>query len=190
MANITPCVELSRYLLKAELPAGYDMRLMTYHGRQVMLMRSEQEKYLDKIMKHRANGKCMEDADIRKVLDKAGDDTTDVMFVVVSTPVEEIGRDHDFDWAVVEPSSCRSIIQLAGRVRRHRDYDGAEPNIAVMQYNIKGAKGKSPAFIRPGFETEGDIGDDGVFRLPSNDIKKLLDIAVLKRKDHIGSQGG
>ncbi len=181
MANITPCVELSRYLLKAELPAGYDMRLMTYHGRQVMLMRSEQEKYLDKIMKHRANGKCMEDADIRKVLDKAGDDTTDVMFVVVSTPVEEIGRDHDFDWAVVEPSSCRSIIQLAGRVRRHRDYDGAEPNIAVMQYNIKGAKGKSPAFIRPGFETNGDIGDDGVFRLPSNDIKKLLDIEEISR---------
>lgn len=30
------------------------------------------------------------------------------------------GRDHDYDWAIVEPSSMRSIIQLAGRIRRHR----------------------------------------------------------------------
>jgi CRISPR-associated endonuclease/helicase Cas3 len=39
---------------------------------------------------------------------------------VLGSPVTEVGRDHDYDWAVVEPSSMRSLIQLAGRVRRHR----------------------------------------------------------------------
>ena len=38
---------------------------------------------------------------------------------MLGSPVTEVGRDHDYDWAVVEPSSMRSLIQLAGRVRRH-----------------------------------------------------------------------
>jgi CRISPR-associated endonuclease/helicase Cas3 len=58
----------------------------------------------------------------------------------VATPVEEVGRDHDFDWAVIEPSSYRSIIQLAGRVRRHRKEAISTPNIAIMQYNLKGLR--------------------------------------------------
>jgi CRISPR-associated endonuclease/helicase Cas3 len=63
-----------------------------------------------------------------------------VVFILVATPVEEVGRDHDFDWAIVEPSSYRSIIQLAGRVLRHRklEQDIQKPNIALMQYNLKG----------------------------------------------------
>lgn len=35
---------------------------------------------------------------------------------MLATAVAEVGRDHDYDWAIVEPSSMRSIIQLAGRV--------------------------------------------------------------------------
>ncbi|MEX6067036.1 hypothetical protein [Providencia hangzhouensis] len=49
--------------------------------------------------------------------------------------MEEVGRDHDFDWAVIEPSSYRSIVQMAGRVRRHRAGEVASPNIALLQYN-------------------------------------------------------
>ena len=67
---------------------------------------------------------------------------------MVATPVEEVGRDHDFDWAIVEPSSYRSIIQLAGRVLRHRklDQDIQNPNIALMQYNLKGLRKAKVAF--------------------------------------------
>jgi len=76
---------------------------------------------------------------------------------VLATPVAEVGRDHDYDWAIVEPSSMRSIIQLAGRVWRHRPEKIAnEPNILLMQYNIRYFKrrhAKAPIFTRPGFET-------------------------------------
>ena len=59
------------------------------------------------------------------------------IFMVLATPVAEVGRDHDYDWAIVKPSSMRSIIQLAGRVWRHRpDKVANEPNILLLQYNI------------------------------------------------------
>lgn len=53
----------------------------------------------------------------------------DHVVIVMATSVAEVGRDHDYDWAVVEPSSMRSLIQLAGRVRRHRAGSPASPNI-------------------------------------------------------------
>lgn len=59
-------------------------------------------------------------------------------FIVVATPVEEVGRDHDFDWAVLEPSSAQSLVQAAGRVNRHRflRLEGTY-NIAILQYNLR-----------------------------------------------------
>ena len=98
-----------------------------------------------------------------------------IIFIVVATPVEEVGRDHDFDWAVIEPSSYRSIIQLAGRVLRHRkmSQDISQANIAVMQYNLLGVLGKSIAFTRPGFEGAEKL------RLFSHDMEKLVDCQEL-----------
>jgi CRISPR-associated endonuclease/helicase Cas3 len=70
--------------------------------------------------------------------------------------VAEVGRDHDYDWAVVEPSSMRSIIQLAGRVRRHRSGAVQVPNIALLSHNLKALENPGgAAFTRPGFEIAG-----------------------------------
>ncbi|MDF5828197.1 hypothetical protein P4233_11125 [Pseudomonas aeruginosa] len=65
----------------------------------------------------------------------------------------EVGRDHDYDWAIVEPSSMRSIIQLAGRIRRHRSGFSGEANLYLLSRNIRSLEGQNPAFQRPGFET-------------------------------------
>lgn len=75
------------------------------------------------------------------------------MFIVLGSPVTEVGRDHDYDWAVVEPSSMRSLIQLAGRVRRHRAGACVEPNIAVLDTNLRHLQAPGGAAFRwPGFE--------------------------------------
>ncbi|MGL5251137.1 MAG: type I-F CRISPR-associated helicase Cas3f, partial [Enterovibrio sp.] len=88
----------------------------------------------------------------------------------VATPVEEVGRDHDFDWAIIEPSSFRSIIQMAGRVRRHRDGEVLSPNIGLLQYNFKGFKGEAErVFNHPGYET------DSVTQLVTHDLTQLID---------------
>lgn len=184
VANIPPCVGLTRYLLNAEWSENISPRVMAYHSRQVLLLRSEQERHLDEVLKRKEKQgeqpKSFLDKDndgiIRQHLDSTDDEH--VIFILVATPVEEVGRDHDFDWAIVEPSSYRSIIQLAGRVLRHRKLtqDIEKPNIALLQYNLRGLKNAKVAFEKPGFEVNSDKGN---FRLESKDLKQLLDQNIL-----------
>lgn len=177
LANITPCVACSRYFLQCAWPDGYAVRIMTYHSRQFLIMRHEQERYLDKVLKRKydiTSPAAIHDPVIRRHLDTAPEDN--VLFIVVSTPVEELGRDHDFDWAVVEPSSYRSLIQLAGRLLRHRIMHGdiTTPNMAVMQYNLRGWRGEKRAFYHPGYE-EGCV-------LNSHNMHDLIDEAAFGEK--------
>jgi CRISPR-associated endonuclease/helicase Cas3 len=180
MANIPPCVALTQYLLQADWRDGIAPKVMAYHSRQVLLLRHEQEKHLDNILQRKEkNGEVAEafkDPMIRRHLDHT--DADDVLFILVATPVEEVGRDHDFDWAIIEPSSFRSIIQLAGRVLRHRrlNADIEHANIAVMQYNLKALRqGNGPAYCRPGYENAKSL------RLTSHDLCELVDEAALNR---------
>jgi CRISPR-associated endonuclease/helicase Cas3 len=82
--------------------------------------------------------------------------------------VEEVGRDHDFDWAVIEPSSYRSIIQLAGRILRHRDQVPDAANLLLLQRNYKALNKRKICFSRPGFESNN-------LKLDSHDLFDNLD---------------
>jgi len=186
VANISPCVALTQYLLNDfECPPNTEIRVMAYHSQQVLLMRAEQERHLDSVLKRKETIGEMPQAFsqpiIRQHLDeiKGNNNAKKVLFILVATPVEEVGRDHDFDWAVIEPSSYRSIIQLAGRVRRHRDGEVNTPNISVMQYNWKGIKlAHCPdlaVYEKPGFETS-SLG------LHSHDMSQLIDEKKLSKK--------
>lgn len=176
MANINPCIELGIYLQQAEL-ADITLHIIIYHSRQTLLLRHNLEKYLDSVLKRKDQKigakLAVKDALLRQHIDKAA--TSNVAFIVVATPVEEIGRDHDFDWAIVEPSSMRSIIQLAGRVLRHREVcaDINKPNIAIMEHNLKAVLGKKIAFTRPGFESHR-------YMLETHSLKELIPAAALK----------
>ena len=176
VANIPPCVALTQFLLNAEWSEKIAPRAMAYHSRQVLLLRSEQERHLDAVLKRKEKqGEhpiAFSNEDIRRHLDST--DREHVIFILVATPVEEVGRDHDFDWAIVEPSSYRSIIQLAGRVLRHRylEKDIAQPNIGLLQYNLKGLRGAKVAFEKPGFEINNDK-----FKLQNKNLNELLDIS-------------
>ena len=78
---------------------------------------------------------------------------------------------------MIEPSSLRSIIQLAGRVLRHRQREATTPNIALMQYNLRalmqGKNSSKAAFCRPGFEPDGEL------RLLSHDVCDILNTEQL-----------
>ena len=181
MANITPCAECGKYLMNCDLPSNLAMKIMVYHSNQILLMRHVQEKYLDNILNRKNEFEIFDKTDIRHDLKKLSSDISDLIYVVVASPVEEIGRDHDFDWAVIEPSSYRSIIQMAGRVKRHRTakVENSVNNIAVMQYNYKGFEQKclgrdNKVFCKPGFE------DNTVNKLASHDLCRILDENILK----------
>ncbi|MDD1608706.1 MAG: type I-F CRISPR-associated helicase Cas3f [Methylococcaceae bacterium] len=165
MANIPPCIHLTEYLAQADWSDSIDVRIMAYHSQQVLLLRSEQEKHLDAVLKRKDPQAVFNNPLICQHLHDSPADN--LIFIVVATPVEEVGRDHDFDWAVVEPSSYRSIIQLAGRVLRHRDIPPKVANMALMQYNLKALKNQGAAYCRPGYESE-------KHPLSSHDLQDLI----------------
>ena len=179
VANITPCIELTKHLLQTDYPEDIQVKVMAYHSQQVLLLRHEQEKHLDAVLKRKEQAgepqQAFSDSVIRQHLDFASQKATkikNIIFILVATPVEEVGRDHDFDWAIIEPSSYRSIVQLAGRVRRHRTEETQLPNIGLMQYNFKAFQANDKPgekyFIRPGYEDGWDK------KLHHHDLTKLV----------------
>ncbi len=176
VANISPCIQLTRYLLNVNWGNDIDIRCMAYHSQQVLIMRNAQERHLDAVLKRKLGKQAaLEHPIIRQHINNS--QSNHVIYILVATPVEEVGRDHDFDWAVVEPSSYRSFIQLAGRVLRHQNLaeDIAEPNMALLQYNRKGLLGKDVAFNRPGYESK-------MLQLSNKDLEQLLDVSAIGKK--------
>lgn len=159
---------------------SWHIHLACYHSQQVLLLRDQLEKRLDTVL-NRHTQSLFAKADIRHAIAQRPNATHHI-FVVLATSVAEVGRDHDYDWAIVEPSSMRSIIQLAGRVGRHRQQTVDTPNIGILQYNIKALNNpaKQAVFCRPGFEGS-QFGK--AFLLASHDMNTLVSPAFLHKID-------
>ena len=167
MANIEPLVDVALELYRLPWPAGVRVHLCTYHSQFPLLIRSAIERQLDESLNRRQADAVFKLPDIRQRLHDHPE--ADHLFVVLGSPVTEVGRDHDYDWAVVEPSSMRSLIQLAGRVRRHREGECSTPNIRVFDTNLRHFRNPNkPAFCKPGFETE-------QFSLQPHSLGQLMD---------------
>ncbi|WP_372815909.1 type I-F CRISPR-associated helicase Cas3f [Psychrobacter sp.] len=182
VANINNITSIAMQLFKADnitVPDDTVIHVACYHAKQLLLLRNALENKLDRIL-DRSDSKVsiFVHSEIKQAI--ANNPNKNHIFMVLATPVAEVGRDHDYDWAIVEPSSMRSIIQLAGRVWRHRpDKVANEPNILLLQYNIRYFKhpnGKRPIFTYPGFETT-------LFKPPSYDLNELMTAEQLAQVD-------
>lgn len=153
MANIAPLFDVALALFRQPVPAGVHIHLCVYHSQFPLFMRSAIEHRLDGTLDRRDENAVFDLPDIRRAIDTH--EESDQLFIVLGSPVTEVGRDHDYDWAVVEPSSMRSLIQLAGRVLRHRPNKLiAQPNLLVCQTNLEHYEGRDGvAYCKPGFES-------------------------------------
>jgi CRISPR-associated endonuclease/helicase Cas3 len=180
-ANINPLVAVARELIRLGAENGQRIHLCIYHSRHPLLVRSAIEHRLDRLLNRKQPQAVFAEPEIQQAL--AAGPETDHLFVVLATAVAEVGRDHDYDWAIVEPSSMRSIIQLAGRVRRHRPEAYAPTNLLLLDTNIQHlTTGMSqPSFLRPGFESSNPAAKS--FRLLSHRLAELLTPEQLKTID-------
>src|SRR5690606_4876948 len=135
MANIEPLFEVAQNLFRLGAPENYRIHLCIYHARFPLLLRSAIEHRLDTILNRRQRQCVYDRYEIRQALEN--NEEQHQIFVVLGSPVTEVGRDHDYDWAIVEPSSMRSLIQLAGRVQRHRQKPCETPNIFIFDTNLR-----------------------------------------------------
>lgn len=174
MAHINDAIATARSLADSLSCA----HVACYHAGDWRISRFHKERRLDFLLtRKQGNSRIFSDKEIRTLVARVAG-SQDVLFIVVATPVEEVGRDHDFDWAVIEPSSAQSIVQVAGRVNRHRmvcyDHIPAH-NIAILQYNLRHCKNceqgnpDHPAFVSPGYEKKGAAA-----AYARHDLAKLL----------------
>ncbi|MFN4328769.1 MAG: HD domain-containing protein [Limnobacter sp.] len=169
VANVNPCMDIAEYL-RADTRERFIVT--AYHSRDVKARRSFREHWMDQILDRRDNRWL--DA-LVQVCPWVKDFKGDVRLIVVATPVEEVGRDHDFDWAIIEPSSMHSIIQTSGRVNRHRRVPIADDlsNIVILSKNVRALNNPNAAcFVRPGLEIKDSAAN--VATHPSYDMADLL----------------
>jgi CRISPR-associated endonuclease/helicase Cas3 len=177
MANIDPLVEVAKELLSITPREDTAIYYCVYHSKFPLAMRSSIESRLDRILKRHDEEQIWTHIEIAEALKKSS--KRHHIFVVLATAVAEVGRDHDYSWMIAEPSSMRSLIQLAGRIQRHRKQEAKSENFLVLTKNIKALKAKEIAYHRPGFETKGGYGNKKrLFK--SNDLSKILNIEDLK----------
>ena len=149
MANINPMVAVAKALLNLPSPENIHIHLCVYHSRYPLAVRSHLESKLDQILNRKENWPPQ---NLQNLVNQTA--AKNQLFIVLASPVAEVGRDHDYDWAIIEPSSMRSIIQIAGRVLRHREQIPEQENILLINQNIKQLKGSERCFNQPGFEVE------------------------------------
>ncbi|WP_296236650.1 type I-F CRISPR-associated helicase Cas3f [Psychrobacter sp. UBA5136] len=151
-ANINPLIEITDALIAIDNPDDTCIHYCVYHSQFTLAMRSFIETKLDNLLNRKQADAIWKADDIVNIINR-NPKVKNHIFVVLATSVCEVGRDHDYDWAIAEPSSMRSLIQLAGRIQRHRKQAVDYPNLFILDKNFKALDGKSIAFARPGFES-------------------------------------
>lgn len=178
IANIKQLVRIAFYLQNALVDLDTYIHVACYHARQPLILRNQLERSLDKILTRKTDEQEIFKHDkIYQAMAKSN--AKHHIFMVLATPLAEVGRDHDYDWAIIEPSSMRSIIQLAGRVWRHRPKKQAlQNNLLILNHNIRYLQqgGQKPVFTRPGFETQNH-------KLTKYDMHALIDVNILNQID-------
>ena len=180
-ANIKPMISLAKQLFQLEMKPqwqDYQIHLCCYHSKQLLILRSKLEEKLDRILNRTDSKNAFGQSEVMAALTQS--QAKNQLFIVLGSPVTEVGRDHDYDWAIVDPSSMRSIIQLAGRVWRHRpDKIAEQPNIALLPTNWRGLAGQPGViFNKPGFE-------DAQHPLETHRTEELIPPDQLERIDSI-----
>ncbi|KEZ77520.1 type I-F CRISPR-associated helicase Cas3f [Salinisphaera hydrothermalis] len=178
MANIDPLFDVAKTLFELGAPEDTQLHLCVYHARFPLVQRAAIEQKLDTALNRRDENAVFQSPDICNALEQSP--ATHHLFIVLASPVCEVGRDWDADWAIAEPSSMRALIQLAGRVQRHRRQPNGRPNILIFDTNLRhfdghsGPDGKPAAiFIRPGFE-QPRVAASHPFRLVAHRLGKLM----------------
>jgi len=165
MANINPMISVTKAILALSPNADYQFHFCIYHSQFPLALRSYKESCLDRTLTRYDENALWQQAEIQTALKNSN--CQNHVFIVLGTSVVEVGRDHDYDWGVAEPSSLRSLIQLAGRIQRHRQIEPSSANLLVLNQNIRALNNEKTAYGHPGFETP-------ELPLSSHDLTQLL----------------
>jgi CRISPR-associated endonuclease/helicase Cas3 len=146
--------------LAAQLPAGNNrpgrLRLkLCLHSHFPRLHRAFIETWLKRALTRKSDDP---NAGLRRLCQEFGVFTRasaagihNIEIVCITSPVIETGNDLDFDYAIIDPTSMRAVVQSAGRVRRHRR--GAAKNVNTLILGRSAIVMQTGSLVMPGVET-------------------------------------
>lgn len=127
MGTVDSCIELSEFFALQNHP-DYDLKIVCHHARQHLVTRQFIDKELDKLLTRKNNASPFDHEKLSGIIKHT--------IVLVITTLEFIGRDHDYDWGIIDPVSQRMTIQACGRILRHRNTSGT--NIVLLSEPLGG----------------------------------------------------
>jgi CRISPR-associated endonuclease/helicase Cas3 len=164
------CREFAKWLMKEnEIQIEPTLAVFCYHSHMNFIDRRRVEYFLDNGLKRNELGE-MKEFFMSKEFKKWHEINhypQNIMMIVSTTSIQETGRDHDYDWAILDPCSTRSLVQSSGRVLRHRPNKlPSGSNIGILRFSSqswfekdkqedKSKNAKSWAY--PGIETDDDF---------------------------------
>ncbi|MEA2018520.1 MAG: hypothetical protein U9N59_08730, partial [Campylobacterota bacterium] len=147
------------------------INVIFYHARLPIAIRSYIESKLDKALYRKGVKDPFMKSDLyRDGLLKNGGRFKNIITLVIASPVIEVGRDFDFDWGIVEPTSSRAIIQTMGRVNRHRDIQVKKENIFIMNKNYRVLRGYGKAYSNYDGNEDIDSIFSGIINNPTSSL--------------------
>ena len=184
------CREFAKWLMKEkEMEIEPALAVFCYHSHMNFIDRRRVEGFLDSGLKRNELGE-MKEFFMSKEFKKwheINNFPQNIMMLVSTTSIQETGRDHDYDWAILDPCSTRSIVQSAGRVLRHRPNKlPSGSNIGILRYSSQTwfekdkieDKSKNPkSWAYPGIET------DDNFLVPSHFGWRIKNLKGIGEKD-------
>jgi CRISPR-associated endonuclease/helicase Cas3 len=124
VVNVVHCqrfaLALAAWAAEEKTREALDIRVVCLHGRLSLASRNWIDGQLNRMLCRKG-----ENGDLAPLVNPfvrefvAGSSCLNIAVILVST-LETTGRDHDFDWGVIESRQERDILQFAGRIRRHR----------------------------------------------------------------------
>lgn len=128
--NINDLISTAKEIRSLKLKDNYKLKICVYHSRHLLLRKSHIEYSLDNLLNRKENN-FHENIDVIEACG-AGKEKN-IIFIVLATSIAETGRDHCYDWAISDYKSKRSVIQIGGRILRHRNI--YQDNSNFLLYN-------------------------------------------------------
>ncbi len=129
----------SRWLLERQNHQdAYNYQVVCYHAKHPRLVLGLMDAKLNQLNNRKHDSNWQDLPELQAALAQTKTKTKqDLMIIVVTTTLQETGRDHDYDWAILEPRSVRGEVQAAGRVRRHRPQPWDKLNILILSQPLR-----------------------------------------------------
>lgn len=144
--NVNSARELSYKLLTESdkdlgLNENKKISILCYHSKYLPIELNNIEKSLQNII-NRKNNNFLNSVELKELVKNFSDDDKekDLTIIICTTSIIEVGRDHDYDWAIIEPTTNKGLIQTVGRILRHRENNETENRFSILDEMIKAKK--------------------------------------------------